>query len=172
MAIASREFPGKSLKLSKLNITYHYLCYDFDMDNGTKLGNCLNATTNGAHSRNQVFFVKRNTMLAITKSLLTLFIFIQVPKSASLRCPLLSKSMLSGFTSLKIKINHTHYRRSTSCIKQNADQKNWEHQSKVKDSLASQCHSFTIHVLATSMLDKGYGNDFNYTLHLFHNKGF
>ena len=34
----------------------------------------------------------------------TLSIFIQVPKSANFRCPSLSRSMLSGFTSLKIKI--------------------------------------------------------------------
>lgn len=36
---------------------------------------------------------------------LTASILMQVPKSASFRCPCLSKSMLSGFTSLK---QHTH----------------------------------------------------------------
>lgn len=39
----------------------------------------------------------------IFSCILTSSIFMQVPKSASFRCPYLSKSILSGFTSLCIK---------------------------------------------------------------------
>lgn len=38
----------------------------------------------------------------------TLFIFMQVPKSASFKWPALSSNMLSGFTSLRQKRKHTH----------------------------------------------------------------